>query len=59
MAPYKDIYRSENANSRYRSNEKVESYYRYGSISEQAGWEDSVEYPYGEKTDDNNPAGFI
>ena len=58
MAPYKDIYRSENANSRYRSNEKVESYYRYGSISEQAGWADSVEYPYGEKTDDNNPAGF-
>ena len=58
MAPYKDIYRSENANSRYRSNEKVESYYRYGSVSEQAGWADSVEYPYGEKTDDNNPAGF-
>ena len=58
MAPYKDIYLSENAKSRYRSNEKVERYYHYGSISEQAGWADSVEYPYGEKTDDNNPSGF-
>ena len=57
-APYKDIYLSENDKSRYRSNEKIERYYHYGAISEQAGWADSVEYPHGEKTDDNNPSGF-
>mgnify|MGYP006896721445 CR=1 FL=1 len=50
-------YRSENANSRYRSNEKVEAItVMVRSQSRQVA--DSVEYPYGEKTDDNNPAGF-
>ena len=57
-APYKDIYQNENEDSCYKSNEKVEKYYHYGAISEQSGFADDVEYPYGSNTDDNNPAGF-
>ncbi|MEG0813810.1 MAG: SpaA isopeptide-forming pilin-related protein [Clostridium sp.] len=35
--PYKDIYEKENASSDYHSNQKIESYYHYGSLSEQSG----------------------
>lgn len=45
--PYKDVYETENAACGYKSNQKVEPYYHYASISEQSG-----------TAADNNPIGF-
>lgn len=56
--PYKDIYQAENAASDYKSNQAVEAYYHYGSVSEDAGVSDNVLYQHGTATDDNNPSGM-
>lgn len=40
--PYKDVYENENHASNYRSNQKVEKYYHYASLSEQVGRADDV-----------------
>ena len=56
--PYKDVYEGENAASDYRSNQKVEKYYHYASLSERAGTTDDVLFPYGPAADEDNPSGF-
>ena len=56
--PFKDVYEAENAASDYRSNQEVEQYYHYASLSEQAGTADNVLYQYGPASDDNNPSGL-
>lgn len=56
--PYKDVYECENTASDYRSNQKVEKYYHYASLSEQAGTADDVFFLHGPADDDNNPSGF-
>lgn len=56
--PYKDVYKTENTASVYRSNEKVGTYYRYASVSERAGTADNVLYQSGAAADDNNLSGF-
>ncbi|MCQ4991518.1 hypothetical protein NE599_21375, partial [[Clostridium] symbiosum] len=40
----------------YRSNQKVEKYYHYASLSEQAGTADDVFFLHGPADDDNNPS---
>lgn len=56
--PYKDVYKTENAASVYRSNERVGTYYRYASVSEQSGTADNVPYQSETAVSGSNPSGF-